>query len=477
MLIRKLSAFVLLAAATTVAVAPQALAAKPSISVRPDVLVDRFRPSVSDYALRCADEQVTVRVSGAKGWLTAARGGELKSGGASTTLKGAGRRAVVRMQRGAGGPVKRYSLRCLPADFPDYNFDRVRKGGPGMFSIQLVERFAAIFSSDGAPIWWLQAPEGQPDNFQVLDDGTITYAPVDVAAAQSSDVGNVIRTIEGRQLRTIAAAGDLPTDIHELELLPNGNYVIGAQTEHPGADTTPFGGAPDTAVAGIQIQELTRKGKLVNSWDSFGNIGLEETGRWWDVPLTTMFEPNDIVHWNSVDVRGKRMLVSFRHLDAVYEVNLKSGKIVWKLGGTETPQSLRVVGDPHGDYPLGGQHDARFGPDGTITIYDNQTGLPDAEPRAVRYRVDAEAGTAKLLDQVSDRNVPQSLCCGSARPDADGNWLIGWGGFGYSAAYNSRGKRLYSIQTPGGFSYRTLPVPAGAVSVAELRRGMDKLSR
>lgn len=70
-----------------------------------------------------------------------------------------------------------------------------------------------------------------------------------------------------------------------------------------------------------------------------------------------------------------------------------------------------------------------------------------------------------------------SFCCGSARPDADGGWLIGWGGFGYSAAYNARGKRIYSIQTPGGFSYRTLPVPAGTVSAADLRRGMDELTR
>lgn len=304
-----------------IASAAPAIAAKPSVRVRPDVLVDRFRPSISDYALRCGDRKVKVKVNGTRGWLTAVGGAEFSGGSATTTLKGAGKRVVVRMQRGADGPIKRYSLRCLPADFPDYNFDRVRDGGPKLFSIQMNNRYAAIFNRDGAPIWWYQA-EGHPDDFQVLDDGTITYAPVDITTDQFAKGGFVIRDIEGSKIRTVAAAGDLPTDIHDLELLPNGNYVIGAQTEHPGVDTSPFGDAPGTTVSGIEIQELTKRGKLVRSWDSFGNISLDETGRWWDNPAVITSEPRDIAHWNSVDVRGKRMLVSFRHLDAVYEVNL-----------------------------------------------------------------------------------------------------------------------------------------------------------
>lgn len=475
MLAPKFTTLALAISAAALALPPSALAERPAVTVRPDALVGRFSPSVTDYAVRCGDGAVEVRVGGAKGWLTAIGGGELSRSGSSATLDGDGKRAVVRMQRGAGSPVKRYSLRCLPADFPSYSFDRVRSGGAELFSMQMIGFYAVVFSGDGAPIWWYKA-EGHPDNFQVLDDGTIAYAPVDVASDQFSKGGYLIRDIAGRKIRTVAAAGGLPTDIHELELLPNGNYVIGAQTQHPGADTTPFGGAPDTTVAGIQIQELTRKGRLVRGWDSFGNIALAETGRWWDEPISHLFEPNDVVHWNSVDVRGNRMLVSFRHLDAVYAVNLKTGNTIWKLGGTETADSLRVVGDELGDYPLGGQHDARFGPDGTVTIYDNQTFLDDAQPRVVRYRIDADAGTAKLIEQVSDRNVPASVCCGSARPDADGNWLIGWGGFGYSAAYNSHGRRIYSIQTPQGFSYRTMPVPEGAVSKADLRRAMDKLA-
>lgn len=453
-----------------------ARAERPSISVRPDVGTPGFRWAVGDYALRCAGEPVRVRVSGAKGWLTSAGGGEPTPGGAASTVARAGKRVRVAMQRRGSQRIRRYSLRCLPADFPEYRFTRVRRGGPELFSMQLTGHYAAIFDGDGVPIWWYAA-EGRPADFQVLADGTVTYAPVDAAAPQASETGFVIRTIDGRLLRILAAAGGLPTDFHEIELLPNGDYVLGGQTEHAGVDASAFGYGTDETVSGIEVQELTKRGELVSSWDPYGKIDLAETGRWWQDPAAIGDPGLDVVHWNAADVRGNRMLLSFRHLDAVYEINTRTGDIVWKLGGTETRDSLAVRGDERGDYPLGGQHDARYGPDGTITIYDNSSALPEARPRAVRYRIDEAAGTARLVDELTDPDVPTSYCCGSARPTEDGGWLIGWGGNGYSAAYDSRGRRIYSIETPGGFSYRTLPVPAGAVSERGLRRGMDRIGR
>jgi hypothetical protein len=48
------------------------------------------------------------------------------------------------------------------------------------------------------------------------------------------------------------------------------------------------------------------------------------------------------------------MLLSFRHLDAVYKIDRRTGEVVWKLGGTQTPESLELIDDPRGDYQLGG---------------------------------------------------------------------------------------------------------------------------
>ena len=118
-------------------------------------------------------------------------------------------------------------------------------------------------------------------------------------------------------------------------------------------------------------------------------------------------------------------MISSRHTDAVYGIDRASGHILWKLGGTSTPESLRVVGDP-ANRLLGGPHDARVGSDGRLTIYDNGKGRPRL-PRVVSYRLDLRRRTATYLGQLNDPEVTDSHCCGSARELPGGGWLVSWG--------------------------------------------------
>ena len=152
---------------------------------------------------------------------------------------------------------------------------------------------------------------------------------------------------------------------------------------------------------------------------------------------------------------------------------MSSGRIRWKLGGTETNRSLRVVGDP-AEYPLGGQHDARLWKDGTVTISDNGTGL-ERMPRAVRYAIDAKRRTATLLESITDPRVGPSLCCGSARKLPGGDWVVGWGGSGISSVLTPNGRLLSSFTFDDVFSYRTVPYPERAVDRSDLRDGMNAL--
>jgi hypothetical protein len=461
---------VILAAALVVPATATAM--RPAFGVG-GALEPGFSWGARDYVVRgCEDEQpLRLKVRGARGWRTAINDGAPRSGDRTKQIRATtGETTTVRFGKARKKKSRAFHVRCLPDDFPAYSFSREREGGPKFFSLQLGGRYGAIFDGNGVPIWWIQAT-GEPDNISVLADGTMTWVPVAQATLQVGDIE--IRTLRGRLLHRFGGAPGTVADIHDLLLEPNGNYLLGAQVTYTD-DVTAFGGQADSEVIGIEIQEFTPDGDLVDRWASRDQIALEETGRWWDEPILDA-EPYDVVHWNSVESSGRYLLISMRHNDAVYKVDRRTGEVVWKLGGTPTPEQLEVLGDPLGDYPLGGQHDARLEPDGSVTIYDNGTNL-GRPPRVVRYEIDEAAGTARLVETFEDPDVTDSFCCGSARKLPSDSWLVGWGGVGTTGAYDKKGRRLFRFDLDVGFTYRALPVPKGAVTRGKLRNAMDAMA-
>ncbi len=447
--------------------------ARPSFSTQPQ-LDPAFAWGIRDYAVRCSGD-VKVHVKTPGNWLGKVGSGPFRAASfvAGRSLD-AGQELNVTFHRPGHPSYRRFHLRCLPSDFPPYEFTRTAPGGPGFFIVQMQGQYATIFDRHGDPIWWYKA-SGEPDNAELLPNGTIAFDPVDELTFQLGDYE--IRTLRGRLVHTIQAIGGPVADIHDLLLLPNGNYLFGAQVQKQHVDTSSFGGSSDATVTVFQIQEVTPGGQLVWKWNSFNHIGLGQTPqRWWDSILQRGTQPYDIQHWNSVERHGNRILLSFRHLDAVYEINRSTGEIVWKLGGTHTPKSLKVLNDPDGSYPLAAAHDARLDPDGTVTIHDNFTDLGKA-PRAVRYRIDEQAGTARLVQSISDPEASSSICCGSSRRLPSGDWLIGWGGIPFVGAYDADGHRLFKLDLLSGFSYRAFPVPSHALSAKQLRRAMNAMHR
>ena len=266
--------------------------AKPSFTVSPDgLLTPRFAKSKHDYAVRCQPHDTVLHVEGARGWRVRTGHGPFRRKSFDVKLHANSAKAVrVGFRKADGGGSSAYYVRCLPASFPEYSFHRDEPGGPEMFSLQLGGHYAAIFDRNGVPIYWYVA-SGEPDNFQVLPDGTIAFDPVDELSFQTGDYE--IRTLTGRLLRVVRGAAGAAADIHEIQLLPNGNYLIGAQVNYPGVDTSAYGGSASSTVTGIQIQEQTPDGDVVWTWSSQDHIGLEETGRWWDNPALDN-QPYDI---------------------------------------------------------------------------------------------------------------------------------------------------------------------------------------
>ena len=308
----------------------------------------------------------------------------------------------------------------------------------------------------------VRAPYG-PNDAKVLDDSTVAY--------WSSGEGRYkILGLDGRLIRNVGVVGWW-TDLHELQRLSNGDYLVEAYVPRNNVDLSPFGGPRNTQVLDDLIQEVTPLGAVVWSWDSGDHIGLDQTPQRWYDALFQGGPPYDIVHLNSVEAHGDEIVVSMRRTDAVWAISKRTGNVLWKLGGVHSDKSLAVYGDPQAAYPFGGQHDARFLPDGTLTVHDNNTGLAPAL-RAVRYRIDERLRTARLIEAVSDPQVPFSFCCGSARRLDDGSWIASWGSQPVVAGYSPSGARTFALVFSGVFSYRANPVPR-TVSTQALRSGMD----
>jgi hypothetical protein len=359
-------------------------------------------------------------------------------------------------------------VRCLPPDFPTWNYDRLAQPSHGLYvvapTLAGTARYVVIFDDFGVPVWWYEA-SAQPVDVTVFPEGNIAWI-------LSTPIAE-IRSLDGTLVRSIETAGVL-TDIHEFQMLPNGNVILTAYPRREHVDLTAFGAGADETVIDALIQEISPAGDVVWSWNSKDHIGLGETGRWYGMAIKS--EAWDIVHMNAVErVDDNSFLISLRHTDAVYKIEKATGDVIWKLGGTPRPESLSVLNDPEGSYPFGGQHDVRLQPDGTVTVYDNNTERPDP-PRAVRYAIDEGAGSATLLEQLTDPEAPSSFCCGSARRSADGSWLMSWGGRSLVTEFNAAKERTFRLTFDGTlFSYRAVPVPDGLLSVSQLRAGMNTM--
>jgi hypothetical protein len=450
---------------------PASAARTPALATSP-AITPGFGWRQTDYAVRCEDRAITVSVDAPEGWQARVGNGRLRRGSfeVERSLKGGHSVRVTFVNAGDGR--RQFHLRCLPTDFPDYEFQRIRPGGPRLTMVEM-GHFAVAFDHAGVPLWWYRAG-GDTNNARFMGDGTFSYAPVHGLVSREFQV----RRLDGSLVRRVEAANGLLTDVHDLIRLPNGNYMLGAHRYVEGIDTSRFGGAASARINTAQVQELTPSGRLVWKWNAWPRIGLAQTGRWWK-QLVKDGQPYDLNHWNAVDRRGSQVLLSFRHLDAILLIDRRSGQIRWKLGGTRIPQSLKVRNDPRAAHPLGGQHDARFSTPGTITALDNATGLENSRPRAVHYRIDSEKRTATLLQQITDPRVDFSIGFASADLFPDGQWMVGWGAIGETGiigGYTRDGKPAYRLITPGNVSYRANPVTGKSPTLGQLRLAMDQMA-
>ena len=432
-------------------------------------LFPAFDPAVTDYVSRC-DKSAPVSVDiNAPDNTTVSVAGQAPQGGAFTVqvLRDVGQSFSI-VSTSAGGTAT-YYIRCLPSDFPTWTTTHTGPTQAEWYAVSplTASPYFVIYDTNGVPVWWRRS-DTYLTFFAYLPNGHVAWTRA--ASATPGGPAAEERRLDGSLVRLIDSvpAGN---DFHELQLLANGHYLIAGNRRRT-VDLTAIGGPASATIDDPLIQEVTASGALVWSWDTYDHIPVTETQPEWGGNRGAF----DLYHFNSIGADGSgRVIISYRHLNALYDVDKTTGQIVYKLGGSTRPESLTVVNDPlMTGSGFGGQHDARILSDGTLSVHDNGSGK-NRPPRAARYQIDLTSTPHKatLVEQVTDANVPSSFCCGSARRLPGGNWVMSWGGTPVAAELTPAGTRVFSLTFEANFSYRAVPIPFGQLSRSALRAGMD----
>ena len=458
-----------------------------NVVVSPLTLIPAFDPTITDYVLRCQAGINTVHVSlVADGGTISAQGNH----GATLDIRQdlienqalvVGARAphpFVKAQSdqagevGSGGRVQ-YWIRCLPHDFPQLSVSRPGNPPPGWYltsnlnSVSGSGFYSMVLDNHGTPVWYQRQVGGRAIDVTPLPDGTIAWwsGPADSVAGGVFDDYNL-----GTQATRVFSSPDLPVDLHELDPLQNGDVMILTSPPKPNVDLTPLGLSSNATIADCVIEQLNAKGEVVWSWRASDHISPREG-------LHPEFG-GDIYHCNSVDVDpvSGNVLLSSRHTDAVYLIDKKTGRIVWKMGGNspnyDQARILSVKDDPEGVFHA--QHDARFQPNGDVSLFDDQSWNSSLAARGVEYHIDPSAGTATFVWSYQSPDGRNSPATGSFRRlDAGSDNIIGWGtrpGGPQFTEVNGLGRILLSATFPNGeVNYRVIKVPVDALDHGLLR--------
>jgi len=452
-----------------------------------------FNPAVLDYVTTCVNNHADLSVTAPSGFRAKIDKRPARTG---TQTAGVSVRPGQRIELALvkGSKSTSYSIRCLPQDFPNFaSTGRLPAGSPYMTFAQLrplPRAYMVVVDSRGTPVWWLKT--GINSDVKPLGHGTIgswSGGPIDSSA--QAGVGHfIVYSLAGKALHSVTTGTDTQ-DNHETLPSSNGEWYVDNYILRDHVDLSAFGMSADANVYDGVIRRVSATGQTLWSWSSKDHIGLAETGVWWNV-LKEPWKvfggfvtdvPADLVHLNSIADDGKGgLIVSFRHLSAIYRIIKATGQIDWKLGGTPTSKSLTVLGDNANSPHMVGQHDARVLPDGTITAFDNgwpvyENGITTGHPpRAVRWKINPAARTATLVEQVTDPEVPTGNCCGNARRLADGTWVIHWG-VPFTRAYGPAPahKVLFALHMTDGvsYSYRSVPIAPTQMTRSQIMAGMD----
>ena len=261
---------------------------------------------------------------------------------------------------------------------------------------------------------------------------------------------------------------------HEARKLPNGNYLVLADSERILTDVQ---GAGPVDVIGDTIIVLDPNLRVVWTWDAFDHLDnsraavLAETCNSTSglacAPFYLAPVANDWLHGNSLQLTPDgQILYSARHQDWLIKINYDNGTgdgtVIWRLGNGGDFQIVSSDTSPWFSH----QHDANFEPNNTLlTVFDDgntRTLTTAGNSRGQALTIDEPNRKATLILNADLGTYSPAVGSAQRLPNGhyhfDSGFFLDPGGsdarFSQSVEVNASGKIVYGIQF-GAIEYRS----------------------
>jgi hypothetical protein len=318
-----------------------------------------------------------------------------------------------------------------------------------------------IVSITGKVLWFHQLPAGT----FAADFRTQTYLgePVLTWFQGGGNGGeDVIYNARYQQIAAVKPANGYMPDFHEFLITPWNTALILADTAGT-ANLTSLGLSAHQPVIDGVVQEIDIKtGKLLFQWDSADHVPYSDS----HAPMPQSGQPWDWFHINAVhlDTDGN-LLISSRFTWTVYKVNLRTGAIMWQLGGKHSTFTIKAAPgqklDNAGEI-FAFQHDPEALGGNVYTVFDDESdGQAEfSSSRAVTISLNLAVHTVTLIKSVNQPEGLTAAATGSAQTTKNGDLFVSWGGLSYFSEFSPSGKLLFNAKLPDGVrTYRAYRLP------------------
>ena len=246
-----------------------------------------------------------------------------------------------------------------------------------------------------------------------------------------------------RKVATVHAGNGLDADLHEFIVTNKGDawMIAASPVSLPGLSRSVI----DSVVQEVDI----KTGLVLFEWHSLDHVALSESYKY------VANQPGHVVdpyHLNSISLdRAGNVIVSMRNTSAIYKLDRRTGRIIWRLGGMRS--SFRMGPGTS----TGFQHSVTVHPDGTLTIFDNGAGPPRVHPysRGIRVSLNTRKMTATLVQTYDHSPTISANFEGGVQKLAGGQAFVGYGQRPYFTQFDSAGQEDFDARfVTANSSYR-----------------------